>query len=138
MMEHRREVDTQTRLYQQGVDKQRKINESEHQRKVESQMHSQYKTTTITSEAKEGHRGLPTGMALYTLGQEKLKKQEEKKRELEEQLARQANSKFKNKESDALRISAFKREFRIRLSQILGSEVEIDPKEQVLDFNLAA
>jgi hypothetical protein len=77
-------------------------------------------------------------VALYSLGQEKLKKKEEKIRAAEELKNRQANSKFQNKESDVLRIQAFKREFRIRLSQIIGSEDEIDPKEQVLDFNLAA
>lgn len=35
-------------------------------------------------------------------------------------------------------MNAFKKEFRQRLSMILQSEEELNPKEQVLDFNLSA
>ena len=41
MMDHRKELDTQNRLYLHGVDKQRKINEDHHTRKIEGIMHSQ-------------------------------------------------------------------------------------------------
>lgn len=138
MMDNRRSVDTQSRLYQHGVDKVRRTNENEHQKKIEGVMHSQMKSTALIPDNREGHRGVPAGEGLFALGQEKLRKQEEKKMAIENEKSRLANSTFKNKESDALRIQAFKREFRIRLSQILGSEEEINPKEQVLDYNLAA
>jgi rhamnose utilization protein RhaD (predicted bifunctional aldolase and dehydrogenase) len=37
-----------------------------------------------------------------------------------------------------MRIDNFKKEFRVRLSAILNKETEINPKEEVLDFNNTA
>lgn len=67
-------------------------------------MHSQMKPSALNGESREGHRGVPTGEALYVLGQEKLKKKEEKKQAVEDEKVRLRNSTFQNKESDALRI----------------------------------
>ena len=49
-----------------------------------------------------------------------------------------ANTKFKNKESDALRINKFKKEFTIKMNEVVGGDGSIRPREQVLDFTLAA
>ena len=52
-----------------------------------------------------------------------------KRLQKEENKFKMANTKFKNKESDALRIQYFKKEFRQKLAMIIGSEVEVNPKE---------
>lgn len=51
-----------------------------------------------------------------------------------------ANTKFRNKESDELRIEGFKKEFRKTLQDIKNRQSssgfqDVDPKEIALDFN---
>ena len=54
-----------------------------------------------------------------------------------------ANTKFRNKESDELRIEGFKKEFRKTLQDIKNRQSssafqDVDPKEIALDFNQVA
>lgn len=77
-MDHRKEMDTQNRLYLHGVDKQRKILEDDHNKKIEGIMHSKMNPNALKGEPKDGHRGLPSGVALYAHGQEQNKKKLEK------------------------------------------------------------
>ena len=67
MMDERKTKDTQSRLYEKGQDKLRKVNNDVQRKKMEGEMHAMLKPTALNGELKEGHRGLPTGSALYNL-----------------------------------------------------------------------
>lgn len=138
-MDDRKNKDTKSRLYEKGTEKMRKINEEANRIKVEAEMHAKFKPATAGTEPKQGHRGnVATGQALYELNQEKMQKMAQKRQEKETMNLKLANKTFKNKESDALRILYFKKEFRQKLSMIQGSETEANPKELLLDFNSVA
>ena len=122
MMDDRKTKDTQSRLYERGQEKLRKINNYEQKKKIEKEMHAMQKPSSLAGELPQGHRGPPTSSALYNLNQDKLKKLEERKMNKQQENLKLANSKFKNKESDVLRISYFKKEFRQRLTAIIGGD----------------
>ena len=112
MMDDRKTKDTQSRLYESGQEKLRKINNYEQKKKIEKEMHAMQKPSSLAGELKDGHRGAGITNALYDMGVDKLRKMEEIKLKSEQDYLKLANSKFQNKESDAFRISYFKKEFR--------------------------
>jgi hypothetical protein len=74
MMEDRKGVATQDRLYKHGFEKLRQINAHDSQVKLEAKVHAMFKKSSLTARGKDGHRGNEINTALYSLHQERMKK----------------------------------------------------------------
>jgi len=129
-MDDRKGKDTKSRLYEKGQEKLRKLNNEEQRKKIEGEVHAMQKQSSLVGEAKDGHRGgMPTGNALYNLHLDRLRKQESIRSKETQDRMELSKTTYKNKESEMLRIQNFKKEFRIRLTEVMESDIEALPKE---------
>lgn len=127
LMEDRRLEPTHERLYKKGATKLRDITVKEQAKQAEESRIENRKISLFDSYDPDRtfHRGKPAREALYDLHTDILRKKhdaEEQKRLEEEHLASQVP---KLKESEFLRIEGFKKEFRTKLSETYGQEMNV-------------